>query len=374
MNVLIVGVNGFIGSHLAKRILDDTKWHVYGMDIRDHYLTEIRDHSRFHFTEGDISINNEWIEYHIKKCDVILPLVAIAQPMVYVNDPLSVFELDFEENLKIVRWTQKYARRLIFPSTSEVYGMCREPAFSEEKSELVYGPVSKTRWIYASCKQLLDRIIVAYGRDRGLAYTLFRPFNWIGPKLDSMESARYGNSRVLTQFITRLMRGRAIHLVNGGSQSRTFTDISDGLDALMTILQRPERSNGKIFNLGNPANTCTIADLANLVRKIFIEVTGAPADRIPEAVAVSEEAFYGKDKGFQDITHRVPDITQARALLDWNPSVAIASSVFEAVRFFVSHAELYEKEVYILRRRSDEFRSRAMFWRESGYFRSHSRL
>ena len=134
MKILILGVNGFIGNALTRRILTTTDWEVFGLDMCNDKLEHSLGHPRFHFLEGDITINKEWIEYNIKKCDVVLPLVAIATPMTYVKDPLRVFELDFEENLKIIRQCVKYSKRVIFPSTSEVYGMCPDPEFDEEKS------------------------------------------------------------------------------------------------------------------------------------------------------------------------------------------------------------------------------------------------
>ena len=182
VKILILGVNGFIGHSLTRQILRDTNWQVYGMDIGDDRIAEQLGHPRFHFLEGDIAINREWIEYHVKKCDVVLPLVAIATPRDYVQDPLRVFELDFEENLRIVRYALKYDTRVVFPSTSEIYGMCEDEAFNEETSNLVLGPISKHRWIYSCSKQLLDRVIWAYGKQQGLRFTLFRPFNWVGPE------------------------------------------------------------------------------------------------------------------------------------------------------------------------------------------------
>jgi hypothetical protein len=100
---LILGVNGFIGHHLSRRLIDDTDWEVYGMDMHRDRLADLLDHPCFHFFEGDITINKEWVQYHICKCDVVLPLVAIATPAAYVKDPLRVFALDFEANLPIVR-------------------------------------------------------------------------------------------------------------------------------------------------------------------------------------------------------------------------------------------------------------------------------
>ena len=126
--VLILGVNGFIGHHLSKRILETTDWHVYGMDMQSDRISDLLAHPQMHFFEGDITINKEWVEYHVKKCDVILPLVAIATPATYVKEPLRVFELDFEANLPIVRSAAKYGKHLIFPSTSEVYGMSEDSA------------------------------------------------------------------------------------------------------------------------------------------------------------------------------------------------------------------------------------------------------
>ena len=147
MKVLILGVNGFIGNALTKRILDTTDWEVFGLDMSSDKLEHSMGHPRFNFLEGDITINKEWIEYNIKKCDVVLPLVAIATPVTYVKDPLRVFELDFEENLKIIRLCVKHKKRVIFPSTSEVYGMSPDREFDEESSPLMLGPINKERWI-----------------------------------------------------------------------------------------------------------------------------------------------------------------------------------------------------------------------------------
>ena len=149
---------------------------------------------------------------------MIVPLVAIATPATYVREPLSVFELDFEANLPIARAAVKHRKHLVFPSTSEVYGMCRDSAFDPEESNLVYGPINKPRWIYACSKQLMDRVIHAYGQEQGLNYTLFRPFNWIGSGLDSLFETKEGSSRVVTQFLGQIVRGQPIQLVDGGQQ------------------------------------------------------------------------------------------------------------------------------------------------------------
>ena len=122
---------------------------------------------------------------------MVLPLVAIATPATYVKEPLRVFELDFEANLPIVRACVQYKKRLVFPSTSEVYGMSPRPRVRPGSlARSCYGPINKQRWIYACSKQLMDRVIWAYGDKEGLDFTLFRPFNWIGAGLDSHRHAR----------------------------------------------------------------------------------------------------------------------------------------------------------------------------------------
>jgi nucleoside-diphosphate-sugar epimerase len=263
LRVLILGVNGFIGNSLTEQILKQKDWEVFGMDMACDKLEPSLGQKRFHFVEGDITINREWIEYHVKKCDAVLPLVAIATPATYVQDPLRVFELDFEANLDIVRKCVRYKKRVIFPSTSEVYGMSADKEFNEETSNLVLGPINKMRWIYSCSKQLLDRVISAYGQQQGLRYTLFRPFNWIGPKLDNILEPKEGSSRVLTQFIGNILRGQEIRLVDGGAQRRSFTFIDDGIDALLRIIDnRDGCADGRIFNLGNPANDVSVKELA----------------------------------------------------------------------------------------------------------------
>jgi len=333
--VLILGVNGFIGHHLTRRILETTQWEVYGMDMSSDRLGDLVNHPRMHFSEGDITINKEWVEYNIRKCDVILPLVAIATPATYVRNPLRVFELDFEANLPIVRSAVKYGKHLVFPSTSEVYGMCADEEFDPEASPLIYGPINKPRWIYACSKQLMDRVIHAYGMEQGLNYTLFRPFNWIGAGLDSIFESKEGSSRVVTQFLGHIVRGEPIKLVDGGEQKRAFADISDGISALMRIIENPGGvASGKIFNIGNPANIHSVRELAEMMLKMAADYPEyADEARKTKIVETSSGEFYGK--GYQDVQHRVPKIDNTINELGWKPEVTMEQAlrrIFEAYR------------------------------------------
>jgi len=324
--LLILGVNGFIGHHLSEAVLRDTDWHVYGMDLESDRVAQLLAHPRFHYFEGDITINREWVEYHIRKCDVLLPLVAIATPATYISDPLRVFELDFEANLPLIRQCVKYRKRVVFPSTSEIYGMSADREFHPYDSNLVLGPIPKSRWIYSCSKQLLDRVIWAYG-EQGLDFTLFRPFNWIGPGLDRMLAAKEGSSRVLTQFLGNIVRGENIQLVDGGAQRRCFTYISEGIDCLMRIIANKDGvASGKIYNIGNPHNDLSVRQLAEIMLKsaLSMQAYSAAAARVA-LVEVSAKKYYGA--GYQDVQSRVPWIANTTAELGWTPSIDMSVAV-----------------------------------------------
>lgn len=333
--VLILGVDGFIGNALTERLLESGRFEVHGMDLRSDSVERLRNMPGFHFSEGDISIHREWIEYHIRKCDIVIPLVAIATPIEYTRNPLRVFELDFEENLRVVRYCVKYGKRLIFPSTSEVYGMCNEDVFDEDHSNLVLGPIRMQRWIYSCCKQMLDRVIWAYGAQKGLRFTLFRPFNWIGPRLDSLDSARIGSSRAITQLILNLVEGSPIQLIDGGNQRRCFTDVSDGVECLYRIIEnRESRCDGRIINIGNPDNDASIRELAEiLVEKFTHHPLRSEFPPFAGFREVESGTYYGE--GYQDVQHRKPSIKNARCLVNWAPKISFEKSVERTLDFFL---------------------------------------
>jgi nucleoside-diphosphate-sugar epimerase len=334
MKILILGANGFIGSHLCEEILAKTDWQVYAMDLAQDKLTDCLQHERLHFFAGDMTKDTVWVTEHIQLCDVVLPLVAIATPATYVQNPLRVFELDFEANLTIIRQCVTFKKRLVFPSTSEVYGMCPDLEFDEENSHLVTGPIHKERWIYSTSKQLLDRVIYAYGKHQGLQYSLFRPFNWYGPRLDNIFNPKPGGSRVLTQFIGNIMRGEEIQLVNGGEQKRCFMHIDDGIKALIKIIANEnDKAAQGIFNLGNPVENISIRTLAELLVeliKTYPEHTEAASKT--RLTDVTAESYYGS--GYQDVSLRVPSVLRAKKYLGWVPLVDLPTGLRKTLDFY----------------------------------------
>jgi nucleoside-diphosphate-sugar epimerase len=344
LKVLILGANGFIGSALTASILRNRDWEVFGMDLSNHKLGDLINSPRFTFSEGDITINREWVEYHIKKADVILPLVAIANPAQYVTHPLKVFELDFEANLSIVRHCVKYGKRLVFPSTSEIYGMSSDAELNEETSNMVYGPINKQRWIYAASKQMLDRVIYAYGVRDNFDYTLFRPFNFIGPNLDNVDEPKEGSSRVFTQFLSNIMYRRPIMLVDGGEQKRSFTFIDDAIDCLLRIIENPNgAASRKIFNIGNPNNCISIRELAEMMVETAITMPQlrerAQAAKI---TTVTSGNYYGKY--YQDIQIRVPAIDAVREHLGWSPSTDMRTAVRKTIDYYVQQEAMQRQQ------------------------------
>jgi len=219
--------------------------------------------------------------------------------------------------------------------------MCPDREFDPEASPLVYGPIGKPRWIYACAKQLMDRVIHAYGMKEGLDYTLFRPFNWIGSGLDNLNASKEGSSRVITQFFGHIVRGEAIKLVDGGKQKRAFTYIEDGIDALMTIIENPKGvASGKIYNVGNPKNNYSVRELAQMMVKLALQYDEYRGNaKKVKLVKTTATLYYGK--GYQDVQNRVPKIVNTVKELGWKPRTNMAQAlkhIFDAYRTHVAEA------------------------------------
>jgi len=205
----------------------------------------------------------------------------------------------------------------------------------------VLGPIDKTRWIYSCAKQMMDRVIWAYGAQHGLRFTLFRPFNWIGSGLDSINTPKEGSSRVITQFFGHIVRGEPIKLVDGGHQKRAFTYIDDGIDALIKIIANPRGiASGKIYNIGNPRNNFSVRQLAEMMLLLAANYPEyAASARKVRLKLVSAGDYYGK--GYQDVQNRVPRITNTMADLAWKPRVNMKDAlkhIFDAYRGHVAEA------------------------------------
>jgi nucleoside-diphosphate-sugar epimerase len=180
----------------------------------------------------------------------------------------------------------------------------------------------------------MDRVIWGYGME-GLNFTLFRPFNWIGPGLDSIHTPKQGSSRVVSQFLGHIARGEDISLVDGGAQKRAFTYVDDGISALMKIIANEGGvASGKIYNIGNPGNNHSIRELATTMLQLAQDYPEyATNAKKVKLVETSSGQYYGQ--GYQDVKNRVPKITNTCEDLNWQPGVGFSDAlrgIFEAYR------------------------------------------
>ncbi len=329
MRILALGAGGFIGSNLVQHLLAEGKHDVVGVDISDEKLENIEG-SSFTFVQADISASEALVEDLIADADVVVDLVAYANPSIYIESPLNVINLNFIENVKTVELCVKHQKRLFQYSTSEIYGKPSGDAYREDESDLIVGPVDRQRWVYAASKQLLERVIHAYGLRGELEYTIVRPFNFIGPRFDYLVPAgTIGGPRAFSHFMSALLTGGPIYLVDGGEQRRSFTHIDDASAAFSVLLDRPEARN-RAFNIGNPDNDTSIRDLVQLMLRLYEELTGDQPTN--EIVEIAGEDFYGA--GYEDTNRVVPDISRLRKL-GWEPQFDLEETFRETMKSYL---------------------------------------
>lgn len=347
MKVLLLGAGGFIGVNLTERFLKDGVHEITAMDIEREKLEDIGafDDSRLRYLNLDLRHDGDKIEDEVKNADVVVDLVAFANPALYVSDPLGTFKLNFTENMKVVEYCVKHGKRLVQFSTCEVYGVTvasvlgKDPkdmpvVFKEDETPLIMGPVTNQRWIYACAKQLLERVLHAYGLQEGLRWSVIRPFNFIGPRIDFLPSEASGNPRVFSHFMNALLYGTPMKLVDGGKNYRAYTYIDDAVDCIVRIIEdKNNNCDGQIFNIGKPDNELTIKELAELCKDVFDENFRQEGDPNPEIVTVSGEEFYGK--GYEDCDRRIADISKAKTLLGWEPKYDTRETVKKTMEYFV---------------------------------------
>ena len=349
MKILALGAGGFIGCHLTGRLLAEGHT-VTAVDIEAGKLSEHLAHPRLTFITQDIRVPEWGLDRLVADADLVIDLIAYANPGLYLRIPLEVFRLNFTENLKIAEACVRHSKRLIQFSTCEVYGRTaaslknanltdpEDPihaTFSEDTSEYILGPVVKHRWIYSCAKQLLERVLHAYGLETGFNYTIIRPFNFIGPKIDFLLHEREGIPRVFSFFMDALLKGTEMKLVNGGSNRRCYTYIDDAVDCTYRIVENPNGAcDRQIFNIGSPYNEISIRQMAEQMTAIYSEKFRDPAIRLPDIISVTGEEFYGE--GYDDSDRRIPDITKARTLLGWEPRFSVRETLERTMTYYVN--------------------------------------
>jgi nucleoside-diphosphate-sugar epimerase len=347
LKILSLGAGGFIGTHLTQRLLADGHT-VVGLDTHSDKVEDLLGHERLTFLEADIRGEDVDLDALVRDAELVIDLIAYANPGIYVERPLDVFRLNFTENLRIAETCVRQGRRLIQFSSCEVYGKTPvaslggvlpdpdNPAyatFSEERSDFILGPLDKHRWIYACAKQLLERVLHAYGLEGRLRYTIVRPFNFIGPKIDYLPSEAPGMPRVFSFFMESLLRGMPLPLVDGGKHRRCYCYIDDAVDCVSRIVtNRGGVCDGQAFNVGAPRNETSIRGLALLMRQIYSERFAPPGQPLPDVVDIPADRFYGR--GYEDSDRRIPDISKARGLLGWEPKLGLREILGRTMEYY----------------------------------------
>ncbi len=335
MKVLILGINGFIGHRLTETILSKRNFEVSGIDLLNYRLKNCLPYPRLSFKQGDVILEKDWLLEQLDQCDVVLPFISVCSKMTTRNDFLFSYERRFQFLLDLIKQVSRKNKRLIFPSTSEVYINNPEALYKEDFSNSVFDPIMN-KWISSTTTQLLERIIFTYGKNEGLKYTIFRPFNWIGPAQDNVFTQHpLENSHIFSKIISDIVHRRNILLDNGGDQKQSFTYIEDGIEALIKMIENEKEGNGQIFNIGNPDNVITIKELAEKIKQ-RARTYSKYQEAAQEVKIISLWKKHGDDQhSFDLVNDEIPTITKAKQLLQWQPRTDIDIAINNTLDFYL---------------------------------------
>lgn len=333
ITVALVGCGGFIGSHLLRAIFERTSWRIFGVDLDSYRIQEYLADPRFEFLSADLA--DPEVVARIAQFPIVVNLAAICTPGRYMAEAAEVIRSNYDHPRALADACAKSGSWLIHFSTSEIYGKTAADsgALLEDESEIVLGPVSASRWSYATAKLLTERYLAGLV---GLNWTVVRPFNFVGPYMDFMPGVDgEGIPRVLANFSTALVRGETLKLVNGGVAKRCFTSVHDAVDFMFSVFAAGERALSQAFNVGNAANEVSIAELAQLMRSVYAEVKGVPESDVPGVETVSGEDYYGK--GYDDSLRRLPSVEKAERLLGFKAKISLKDALEESLTWFANH-------------------------------------
>ena len=333
ITVALVGCGGFIGSHLLRAIFERTSWRVFGVDLDSYRIQEYLADPRFEFLSADLA--DPEVVARIAQFPIVVNLAAICTPGRYMAEAAEVIRSNYDHPRALADACAKSGSWLIHFSTSEIYGKTAADSGTllEDESEIVLGPVSASRWSYATAKLLTERYLAGLV---GLNWTVVRPFNFVGPYMDFMPGVDgEGIPRVLANFSTALVRGETLKLVNGGVAKRCFTSVHDAVDFMFSVFAAGERALSQAFNVGNAANEVSIAELAQLMRSVYAEVKGVSESDVPGVETVSGEDYYGK--GYDDSLRRLPSVEKAERLLGFKAKISLKDALEESLTWFANH-------------------------------------
>jgi UDP-glucose 4-epimerase len=317
-SALITGGAGFIGSHLSERLLGDG-WEVWALDDlstgSERNVAHLREADGFHLVVDSV-LKNSVVNELVHRCDVVFHLAAAVGVRLIVEQPVHTLVTNIQGTENVLDHCNRFGKRVLVASTSEIYGDRREPESLDEGSRRVYGPTTARRWAYAESKALDEFLALAYHQERGLDCVIVRLFNTVGPR----QSGEYG--MVIPRFVSAALAGRPLEIFGDGTQTRCFCHVQDTIGALSGLMA--SGISGEIFNVGSTERV-SIVELAERV----VAATGSDS----ELTFTPYDSVYGQ--GIEDMLHREPSIEKVTATIGWQPTRsldAILADVIDHVR------------------------------------------
>jgi len=312
---LITGGAGFIGSHLAELLLAEG-WEVYALDDLStgslDNVAHLRERREFHLVVDSVLAPSVVGEL-VYKCDVVYHLAAAVGVRLIVEQPVHTLVTNVQGTETVLDYCNRFGKRVLIASSSEVYGDHREERPLAENDRRVYGPTTERRWLYADSKAIDEFLALGYHQERGLDCVIARLFNTVGPR----QSGQYG--MVIPRFVQSALAGAPLEVHGDGTQTRSFCHVSDTIRALRGLMD--ERAiSGDVFNVGSTERV-RIVDLAERVRKL----TTSDSD----LVFVPYEEVYGL--GIEDTLHREPSVAKIGAAIDWKPSLDLQRILVDVI-------------------------------------------
>jgi UDP-glucose 4-epimerase len=315
--VLITGGAGFIGSHLAETLLQQS-WAVEVLDdlstgsIKN--ITHLKTRPGFSYVLDSV-MNRALMLELIDRADVVFHLAAAVGVRLIVEEPVRTIETNIKATELMLELCARKRKPVLLASTSEVYGKLDKPKFSEE-DDVVLGPTSRARWCYAASKIIDEFLAKAYFKEKGLPAVVVRLFNTIGPR----QTGQYG--MVAPRFVKQALAGEPITVYGDGTQRRSFTWVGDVVDALIKLIQQPE-AYGEVFNIGH-TDEISIYKLAELVK--------AMTESRSDIVFIPYEQAY--ESGFEDMARRLPNLTKIQRIIGYRPTLTLPQMLESIIAYY----------------------------------------
>lgn len=339
MRILILGGDGFIGSHLLTAHVQEQN-ETFIVDVNN--LRTKTNHDEYDYIYKDLNINTyEQTKLLVRelKPDLVYNCVAIANPDFYVKFPIQTFELDFTVNYNIIQALIHCKVAFVHFSTSEVYGKKWTETYNEDTTDLILGPTQKTRWVYATSKILLEQLILAHNTD----CCIIRPQNFCGWDLDWLpDIANNGNKKWIPRFpacvLNSLYTNKSINIVLPGSQTRCYTHIDDAIKALISIEKNWSKCRNQVINIGNPRNEISIEQFALKMIQEWNTVVD-PQHRFNKQLNyIPGEKLYGE--GYEDCERRFFSTSKIHNLTKWYPEIDINETVTKIITDAITNIPL----------------------------------